>query len=265
MASLFFPQMTSGALVQYPIQKTQSVRTVRNVLADGSDLVYADGRGSTVAWQLSYEELSLIDLTALQSFYAACYGPLRAFTFIDPTDNLLTCSNDLTKSAWNVPLSVQLSPNIGDPFGGSNAFTIINSGQAAQGVEQSLVIPANYQYCFSFYIRSAQGAAVSVTRGGKAVRETDNFEAASVWKRITSTGQLNDAGILFTASIGLGAGQQADIYGLQLDAQLAPSDYRPTAGRGGIYTNAHWGVDQLPVVATAFDQYATTFLIESSL
>ena len=103
MADLTFPQLSSGALAQYPIRKVNTVRTVKNILADGTMLVAADPGGGHLLWTLSYVDLSLDDMQALEAHFNACAGSLRAFTFVDPTDNLLRYSADLTGSAWTVP------------------------------------------------------------------------------------------------------------------------------------------------------------------
>jgi len=60
-------------------------------------------------------------------------------------------------------------------------------------------------------------------------------------------------------------GQQVTVYGLQLEAQLQPSRYRPTRGMGGVYSNAHWAVDELPVMAQAPNLFSTSFSIETNL
>src|SRR3954452_6159365 len=108
MANLSFPQLASGALAQYPLRKTRSVRTVKNLLTDGNLLLYSDPYGSRLIWDLEYVELSDEDLASIQTHFANCAGPLRAFTFIDPTDNMFGFSSDLTSSVWALPSSVQL-------------------------------------------------------------------------------------------------------------------------------------------------------------
>ena len=109
MGNLYFPQLASGALAQYPIQKTRLARTIKNVLTDGSMVPLADPGGSRLVWQLSYTDLAASDAGLLQSFFDACAGPFYAFTFIDPTENMLSSSADLAASAWNASRSAWIT------------------------------------------------------------------------------------------------------------------------------------------------------------
>ncbi len=62
----------------------------------------------------------------------------------------------------------------------------------------------------------------------------------------------------------IGAGQQVQVFGPQLEAQIEPSRYRPTTAQGGVYANAHWAVDQLPIAAEAPNLFSTQFIIETT-
>jgi hypothetical protein len=265
MANLFFPQLTSGALAQYPIRKTRLARTIKNVLPDGSMILLPDPNAARLIWQLSYCDLSSTDITALQAHYAACAGPLRAFTFIDPTENMLVWSSNLTAAPWQVSSQIRLSCGALDPEGGTAAFTATNLGEASQQISQTLAVPANYQYCFSLYAASSQSSTLTLTRSGSVSQESVIFAVGSNWRRLMSSGQLADAGTSLTVSIDLEAGQQIQIYGVQLDAQAMPSRYRPTAQTGGVYPNAHWAADELCIAAEATNLFSTVFSIEAAI
>ncbi len=71
------------------------------------------------------------------------------------------------------------------------------------------------------------------------------------------------SGNVFTAALEIGAGQQIQVFGPQLEAQIAPSQYRATAAKGGVYPKAHFTGDYLPVVAEAPSLFATSLTIES--
>lgn len=265
MGSLFFPQLSSGALAQFPVRKNRVERTVKNVLPDGTMILYSDPSAAKMQWQLSYANLPESDIAALRNHFSACAGPVHAFTFIDPTENMLAWSADLTAGAWQMPAPVTIVGGQADPTGGSAAFTITNTGQASEEIAQMLPVPSGYRYCFSFYARSAQPASIGVVRRGSSAQETIDAAAGSAWTRIVSSGKLDDSGSAFTVAISLAAGQQVNVFGLQLEPQIAPSGYRPTEGQGGIYANAHWATDRLTVVAEAPDLFATSFVIESAL
>lgn len=265
MANLYFPQLSSGALAQFPIRKTRLARTIKNVLADGSMILLSDPNGGHLVWELVYTELSTSDVGALQALFAACSGPFRAFTFIDPTDNMLVSSSDLQSRAWSASSLIQMTPGSSDPDGGTAAVVLTNTGQANQEVSQSLAVPANYQYCFSLYAMSAEPAELILVRSGNSAQQSTVFPIGPAWSRVVSSGQLNDSGTSFTVAISLSAGQQAGIYGMQLEAQIAPSRYRATTQTSGVYSNAHWAMGQLPVAAEAPNLFSTSVSIETTI
>jgi hypothetical protein len=265
MSKLFFPQLTSGAVAQYPIRKMRFVRTIKNVLLDGTIILYPDPDAARLIWELSYNNLSTIELGAIQAHFNNCVGRFHAFTFIDPTDNMLLYSSDLRSVAWQTSSLIQITPGAGDPDGGSSAFTVTNSGQASQTISQSVVVPANYQYCFSLYVNSDQPSTITLLRSGSSSEERTDLPVKASWTRIISSGQLNDPGAIFTVAISLAAGQRVELYGLQLEAQISPSRYRPTTQSAGIYSNAHWAVDELTVIAAAPALFSTSFSIETAI
>lgn len=265
MANLYYPQLSSGALAQYPIQKTRVVRTIKNVLPDGSMILLSDPDSARLLWQLAYTELSTADVNALQAHFTACVGPFHAFTFIDPTDNMLVSSADTTAAPWVTSSLIAVSGGVADPFGGAGAFTLINTGQIDQEIAQTLQVPAGYQYCFSVYAMGNISGPITLIRRGPSTQDTANVTVGPAWTRIVSSGSLSDAEIGFTVAISVAAGQQVQLYGPQLEAQIVPSPYRPTAQTGGVYPNAHWATDQLTITANAPNLFSTACGIETAL
>jgi len=265
MANLFYPQLTSGALAQYPIRKVRLARTVKNVLPDGSMILYSDPGGAQLRWQLSYTELSDVDVQALQAHFSACVGPFHSFTFIDPTDNMLASSSDMNASPWQISSLINVTAGAADPSGGTSAFTLSNTGQTSQQITQTLTVPSGYQYCFSIYAMSNGPSAMTMIRQGSVREEQHSVSIGPVWTRLVSSGKLSDSGTGFTIGIALAPGQQVQLYGPQLEAQVAPSRYRSTAQTGGVYANAHWATDQLSITADAPNLSSTAFSIETAL
>lgn len=261
-ANLFFPQLASGASSQYPIGKSRFMRTIRNVLADGSVVAKADPTANRLQWQFSDVELGVADTTALQTFFDSCAGPVHGFTFIDPTDNMLVSSEDLTKSSWIAgPLTI--TTGVSDPFGGSRAFTVTNASQITIELTQPVRVPANYQYCFSIYALGS--SPIVLLRRGVPPGDAQQYSAGFVWTRLVSSGRLNDAGTALTVGVSLTPGQTISLYGPQLEAQLAPSRYRATTNIGGVYSNAHWAVEELSITAEAPNLFSASFSIEAML
>ena len=265
MSNLFFPQLASGALAQYPTRRTRTGRTVKNVLPDGTLISYPDPDASRVVWDLGYAGLSAQDVGALTAHFNACQGRFHAFTFIDPTGNMLVNSANLTGAGWSYSNLIQITANYADPNGGLTAFTVTNTANVSLELAQTLIVPAGYRYCFSMYALSAQATTLTLARSGAASQQTNALQVGTQWSRIVSSGRLTDQGTSFTVAVSLSPGQQVFLYGLQLEAQMAPSRYKATAQFGGVYANAHWGSDEMAVSADAPDLFSTVFSIEASI
>ena len=97
---LYYPQLTTGSIAQYPITRRNIRRTVVNALADGTQITMGDSGAAAVNWTLRYSHLTAIELNALQQLFASTYGRWQTFTFLDPTDNLLNWSEDLSQADW---------------------------------------------------------------------------------------------------------------------------------------------------------------------
>lgn len=261
----FFPQLISGAIAQYPIRKTIATRTIRNVLPDGSLYLNSDPAAGHILWQLAYQGLSTQEIGSLTAHFDACRGRFQAFTFIDPTDNMLINSANLAAAPWLPSTGLNLSGNAADPLGKSGAFVLTNNAQVAAQLSQTSNVPANYQYCFSAYVMSAEPTTVELVRSGPASEERTAVTAGPEWNRVVSNGSLSDMGTEFTVAISLLPGQRISVYGPQLEAQVAPSRYRATFTRAGVYPNAHWAVDALPVMADAPNLFSTIFTIEAPI
>jgi hypothetical protein len=265
MANLAFPQLSSGAFAQYPIRKSMKIQTIKNILADGSMLVASDPGAGQIVWTLSYVGLDATDVSAIQSHFEACSGPLRAFTFLDPTDNLLTYSADLTQSPWITPTGVTIASGVADPTGGSSGFSITNGGSATQQITQTLAVPVNYQYCFSFYASALMNGTCNLVRSSANAQQIDACTVGPAWSRILSSGALNDTGTGLSVAISLAAGQSLTLFGPQLEPQLSPSRFRPTYSNSGLYPNAHWAVSELIFTSNAPNIFSTSFSIETSV
>ena len=265
MANLYFPQLTSGAVAPFPIHKARYTRTVKNLLADGSIILFPDPGAERLVWELAYTELSAVDLAALQAHFELCGGPLRRFTFIDPTDNMLTSSSDLLTSAWQLPSFIQIAGGQPDPTGDTQALTITNTSQTSQQLSQSFSVPANYQYCFSVYAVSAASAELVLIRRGLAIEERTTFQIGPNWSRLVSSGRLNDGSMEFTIAVELAAGQQVGLYGLQVEPQVAPSRYRVTGSTGGVYATVHWLGNEFVFASDAPNLFSTSFSIEATI
>jgi hypothetical protein len=234
-----------------------------NTFADGSMLSSNINANLQTVWELSYTDLTLQDQSALQNHFAACQGPLRPFIFVDPTDNMLSSSSDLTGATWIADSLLSVTGGAVDPMSGVTAFTIVNNGQANQQLSQQLSAPANFQYCFSLYacapVPSSLGLTLSATSS-----EVQSFSVGTRWVRLVSPVQLSDAQMTFTVSISVPPSQTVCIWGPQLEPQPRPSRYRATSGSGGVYQNAHLLNESITFESHAPGLFSTLISIETT-
>ena len=161
---LYFPQLDSGASVQYPFVKRRIFRTVVNTLADGSAAKLLDPGATMVAWELQFASLSGAERARLEGFFHAVEGRLGSFTLLDPTENLLLWSGDLDAGVWTAGPQLSVTGGIADPGGGTSATHLANTGAADQSITQSIEAPGWYCYCFSVYARSSATGRLTLFR-----------------------------------------------------------------------------------------------------
>jgi hypothetical protein len=250
---LVYPQLATGALSQFPVQKRRSLRTVVNTSMDGRPIKLADPGAETTEWQLAYAGLTDSEVAALQQFFAAAEGTLNSFTFLDPTGNLFAFSNELNNAAWAAGPFLSVTGGIADPAGGMNAWHLSDSGAGAQNISQTLSAPAGYLYCFSVFARSLQPTAVTMLHGANRI----NRSLGTNWSRIivTANGDASAASIAF--GVELPAGGSADVFGMQVEPQAGASLYKATT-TGGVYENARFRDDILSITTTGVNCHSAT-------
>jgi hypothetical protein len=241
MASLFFPQLSTGTLTQYPIKRVKSVHTAGYMAEDGTKIMYFDPDGSALTWQLSYAGLNQDEVTALETLFEACCGQFRAFTFLDPLANLLG-------PQWLNDPTIQVSGTV---------YT--NTGTAPAGISQALPIPAGYTYCFSLPGNLAADPSATITIVCTGPNSQNQTTLALNQTLLVYSGALADDGTTFTITVQLQPGQSIDLNEAQLEAQPVPSPFRPALG--GVYPNAIWGMDELTFVANGPNSFSTKFSI----
>ena len=141
---LVYPQLGSGALSQFPVQKTRRTRTVINRAADGSTIGWPIRQAEITEWLLTYADLSDEEAAALRTFFDAAEGTLNGFTFLDPTGNLLAWSEQLDDDVWQQDPLLSLTDGISDPWGGTRAWRLSNQRRGGPGGRRRrLAAPGN--------------------------------------------------------------------------------------------------------------------------
>lgn len=261
---LVFPQLITGAASLYPLTKQTSLRTVVNTLADGRTVVFSDPDAAETAWEMRAQGLTAAEWNAIQTLFQAVSGQWQTFTLLDPAGNLLEQSENFSSGAWTNGALLQLTPGATDPLGTTRATQVVNAGQAAEAVAQTLSVPGDFQYVLSVWARTNVGSTVTLaasTTGANALR---NFALAAQWQRIALPVKLAQSTGTVTFGAQLDPGGSVDLFGMQVEAQLAPADYKKTAAAGGVYSKARFAADAFTVTAQSTDVYDAVVRIVST-
>ncbi|MEX2263558.1 MAG: hypothetical protein WD696_16495 [Bryobacteraceae bacterium] len=216
------------------------MRTALNDCPDGRQIKWWDPGSTRVEWELELSELSDSELQEIAELYDGVEGTLGAFTFLDPTGNLFSWSEDLDQPVWEKTGPLEVHQGVPDPLGNNRASRIGNTTAGILSVQQTLNAPAWFHYCFSVYARSDSGPRVSLFR--QTASETHLLEQPLTpsWTRLIFPAQREDPNESLTFGLRLEPQTALEVYGLQVQAQFAPSRYRATSSASGVYKDAHF-------------------------
>jgi hypothetical protein len=260
---LVFPQFATGAAALYPLTRQNILRTVVNTLGDGSTVVYTDPDAAQTTWEIRARGLTLEEWNAIETLFEAVSGQWQTFTFLDPAGNLLADSEALGAGAWTNGALIELTGGIADPLGTTQATQVVNGGIAEEAVTQTLGVPGNFQYCFSVWARTSGGSSLTLTASTSGGSLALVFPLSTVWQRIVLPVSLGVATSSVTFGAQLDAGGSVDLFGMQVEAQLAPSDYKMTGTVGGVFSAARFASDGITVTAQSTDVYDVVIQILS--
>ena len=242
---LYYPQLTTGAIAQFPIKKRLIRRTAKTFASGASSLKLADADLSLAEWDLTYTGLSDAELQSMQDLFSVTRGRLLTFLFLDPTDNLLAWSESLTKSAWTKDPLLTLSEGVEDHAGSTRAVRLSNAGGAVQSLSQTVNVPGWYRYCFSLFVRSEVEFAFTLGLTNADGQPSASFEAIPEWRRHFFSAAIAGLAEDLTVRLELPAGAALECFGLQVEAQPGASPYKKTGENGGVYPAARFAEDHL--------------------
>lgn len=227
--TLLFPQLLTGAVAQFPVGKEYLPATALNVQEDGTRYRYSDPDPIRIAWTLRYQHLTSSETNALEAFFKTTLGPVLPFTFLDPLNNLLAWSEDLSDAIW------QKSPLLN-----ASGTTLSGAGTATQ----ILPCPQSATLCFGVLARSDQPAQMSLT----LTDQTEQFIVSERWRQyfVTRTGSGDAATAEATI---ISAGNSLQLAKIMVAAQPAPGAYVPTNDISGIMTKTRFDQDRLTITA----------------
>lgn len=262
---LYYPQLTTGAVSQFPVARDVNMRTVANELTSGFTIRMADLGSQKVQWRLRYSGLTDAERSSIETLFEASEGQLNTFTFLDPTDNLLQWSEDWTQTVWTAGPLLQVAGGIQDPFGNSAGIQLTNTAQTTQEIVQVTSGASSYLYAYSVYVRSNVPTTIQlvVTVTGQA--SLTPVVAGGSWARATASANLSvqQDGIGF--GVQLPAGAQVEVFGAQVEAQPEAGLYKKTIDLGGVYPSTRFTTDLLTFSADAVNQNSCQLSLISNL
>lgn len=263
---LAFPQLSTGCIAQAPFVRQEVGRRVTRPRLDGVLAAsLRDTNANSIRWDLSFTSLSDEERERIEALFIAAQGSLRSFTFLDPADNLLRWSEDFSNSVWLKDSGLAITPGVQDAFGGLAAATLANSTAAVRALSQTIAAPASFTYCLSLYLRAGAPSNVGVRLAAVGVSESFEVSTSQEWRRVNVTGALTSIEESLTVSVAVGANATLDVCGAQLEAQGAPSGYRRTLARSGVYPNTRFRDDRLTLRAEGVNEHSTGLRLISRL
>jgi hypothetical protein len=122
-------------------------------------------------------------------------------------------------------------------------------------VAQVLDVPGNFQYSISVWARTQGGSNATLTALTTGASANSPIQLDGTWKRFSFTIDLSLMTDSVTFGVALDAGASVDLFGMQVDAQTGPSDYKRTGEGGGVYSRARFSSDSVTIKAQGTDVY----------
>lgn len=244
---MIFPQLGTGAVAQYPLVKRRVARVVSEQTQGGELTTRSDPGAQRCEWDLRYDVLTRVERDALQSFVESVEGRLYEFVFLDPLDNLLRWSSDLSQSVWTRDPQIVVSGS-----------TITNTGQSPQTIWQAVQAPAAYLYTCGAKVSSTNNASVTtyISDGTNQVGVVTAVGTEA--QQISVTGRLGSTASEMRFGFGLPPGAELTVEWTAAVAQPGIGTYQPTTDRSGVYPRTRLAQDELVWTAMGPDWFATT-------
>ncbi len=257
----FFPQLSTGAVAQFPAFRTRFTRTVLGESDGGIQAKLADPGFERAEWVLRLPDLAEAEASALEALFEAVEGRLRPFVFLDPLANLLAWSEVFGNSPWQKPAPLQLTAGIADPFGTARASRVINTSAIPMALAQEIEGPGSYRYAFSVWARGA-GSSLTLRRSAGPVAMSEEFVAGSGWRRVAlrcGAAAIAEPPVRF--EIELAPGAAVDLFAAQVEPQVQPGPYKRTGAESGVYMTANFAQDEIAVDAEGPNRFSAVIRI----
>lgn len=259
----YFPQMTTGAIGQYPLSLRRIQRTIVNECLDGQRIKLSDPGTALVRWQFDLRELIDAERNAIQQLFQSAEGRLNSFTLLDPTGNLLAWSEKLDEPVWQKSPALSVASGFPDPVGSSRATHVNNTSGTDLTLHQTLNAPGWFSYCLSVYSRSDQSSTLTMTQQTPAGISRRSFPLQGAWRRFALTAKSDTTAESISFGLEIANNASIDLFGIQVEAQPGASAYKRTASANGVYANARFNDDKLTITTYGPGRHACSLAIVS--
>jgi hypothetical protein len=259
---LFYPQLLSGAIAQFPLRRTYSVSNVTNLQEDGSRFRATGVDPAWVSWELRYDSLTGSEMDALRSFFEVAQGRQKTFTFLDPAGNLLAWSEDLSQAVWEK--SPLVSAAALDSERGK-AFRLSSGGAGAARISQLLACPASALLCFDLWARVEETGGVRLAISDSSGRVERGIALDRKWRRCFVAQQGAGDSLGKTVELTFAEGFQVEVAQLSVSPQRGAGNYVRSGGVSGILTATRFDQDSLTISATDENSFACVVQLRSRL
>lgn len=250
----FYPQLGSGATVQFPLTTSSTARTVENEMTDGWRVQWSDEAERSTRWVCRYQELLPAEWSAIRQLFDDCEGRLGEFVFPDPMANLLAWSEDFARPDWAKSVGLGVQSVVTGPVVGTNAARVAVTGAVAGELLQTVALPGWYFTTFSIWVRGVAASSINLVRKSGAVSDTATIGIDGTWKRVSFSGNTAGGPGSNQFGVAIPAGGAVELFGAQLEAQPSASTYKKTLAASGVYQAARFDADELRPTLTAVDR-----------
>lgn len=242
----WYPQLQSGAVTQFPLNRDRRWRVIENELEGGERVALADTNGGTIGWNLSYVDLNDAEVGAIAALFQSSFGRYGSFGFVDPLRNFVAGSENLSVADWRKG-AMTVTSGVGDPLGTTRAWQVTNGSAGDQDLAQTLSFPGVIQACFSVYVRARSAGTLRIRRDSTVT----SVAIGGNWRRVWLRGAGDAGAQTADFALRLAAGQSVDVWGFQVEAQPFPSKYCMSVRAGGVYPQTNFSMDELRISKTA--------------
>lgn len=213
-------------------------------MADGSTIKSVDDNFDEIRWELIYDGLTDQERVEFESFFEQVEGSLKTFTYVDPGDNMLLWSEDLTRPSWSKDPLLSTESIVDNPSSQSSTLCT-NSAQIPQSFHQIIKTAPWQTHCFSCLVSGPASSEIKLILSSEDGELTSEARLKGAWQRISCSGSITGTGSELKCCVQIEAGGRASVRELNVCAQKSPGEYRSTTSRAAVYAKTRFATDHL--------------------